>query len=260
MPKCTLLTRKKTHKDSSYIGVYKKNNGWITQMTINHQKIVLGPFENEEDAARKYDEKVLEHLKEKAKLNILENSYPSKPIKVQKKKRANKCKIRAKKIHNRVKFSIITKNKICARQKWCCNFCNNLLSDIFIVDHVVPLFLGGCNAEYNLQALCPGCDRFKTSYLDYKVFKPLAEKKTLIIQDVFQAQCDNYHKMMCIDPTTMQNTENMNIKCNQYITHSNINGEIKNNDVSNRELSDGINLSGKELVLDINGIKIKIMV
>lgn len=249
MPK-SHLTSKKHHKQSKYVGVYRTNNGWITKMTVNNQQRIFGPFIDEIEAAKMYDTEALKHRKEQAFLNILKNPYTPKPKPVKIKKQ--KINISATAANKRVKFSVVTKNKICARQKWCCNFCGNLLSDIFIVDHVVPLFLGGTNSEYNLQALCPSCDRFKTSYLDYKVIKPLSERKNITTKDVFQIQKDNYHKMMCIDPTTstVNNTETMNINCQQYITNSNVNSGGNGGNIN---LNNGL-----ELI--INGVKINIKV
>ena len=117
-------------------------------------------------------------------------------------------------IYNRVKFSIVTKNKICSKQKWCCNFCKNLLTDIFIVDHIIPLFLGGSNEEYNLQALCPSCDRYKTSQLDFQVIKPLSEIKQITTLDVLNIQKLNYHKMMCIESSELSREDNKRIELN----------------------------------------------
>lgn len=229
------LSHVKKHKHSSYRGIYMTKDGWVVRMSIKSKKYVYGPFNNEKEAAKFYDEKALKNLKDKAILNILKNPYqtPSKVIKKRKKIGS---------IHyDRKKFSIVTKHKICARQKWCCNYCNNLLSDIFIVDHIVPLFLGGSNAEFNLQALCPSCNQFKTSILDYQVLKPIADTKILTVDDVFQAQRNNYHKNMCIDPslstTVNNNSDPMNV--NQFVD--------KNN-------------GKRELELKISGINIKIFI
>lgn len=244
------LIHKKQTKKSNYTGVDWNKNKWIVKMTIRGKKYVFGPFDKETDAAKFYDTEALKNFKEKARLNILDNPYvkKEKPKNIDKNVNKNKNKMN---INKRVKFSVVTKNKICAKQKWCCNYCGNLLSDIFIVDHIIPLFIGGSNSEYNLQALCPSCDRFKTSYLDYKVIKPLSEIKKLSVDDVFQIQHDNYHKMMCIDPksSTVNNTETMNINCHQYITNSNINSEPNNR-----------NILEKGLELNINGTKIRIQV
>lgn len=100
----------------------------------------------------------------------------------------------------RVQFPQATRNKICSRQKWCCNFCGDLFADVFVVDHMVPLCLGGNNEEYNLQALCASCDKFKTGYLDFKVLLPIVKENPegLTPDIVKQVQRENFHKMMCI--------------------------------------------------------------
>jgi 5-methylcytosine-specific restriction endonuclease McrA len=231
------LTHKKKSKLSKYIGVDKTKDGWIVKMSIAGKKYVYGPFDDEISAAKFYDTKALESFKRKVKTNILHNPYVQRTNAKRtytKKTPKKECKIVN---HKRVKFSVVTKNKICSRQKWSCNYCGNLLSDIFIVDHVVPLFLGGSNSEHNLQALCPSCDRFKTSYLDYKVIKPMSEEKDISVDDVFKIQNDNYHKMMCIDPK-INDVKTMNFNCNQYISKN----------------------EKKGLELNINGMMIKIQV
>ena len=211
MPK-SHLTMRKQHKISGYRGVDKVKNGWITNITINKKKYVYGPFQSEEDAAKCYDEKALENFKENAVLNILPSPYPPhKEIVKNVRKRKRNMK---ETIYNRVKFSIVTKNKICSKQKWCCNFCKNLLTDIFIVDHIIPLFLGGSNEEYNLQALCPSCDRYKTSQLDFQVIKPLSEIKQITTLDVLNIQKLNYHKMMCIESSELSREDNKRIELN----------------------------------------------
>ncbi len=110
---------------------------------------------------------------------------------------------------------------------------------------MIPLFLGGSNGEHNLQALCPSCDRFKTSYLDYKVLKPLSETKTLQVEDVLQAQKNNYHKMMCSDPNKETQTS---IQCNQYIRA----------DQNHIYSISADNQNTKDLSFEINGVKVRI--
>lgn len=257
MPKYN-LTCKKQHKQSKYVGVYRTTDGWIAKMTVNKKQHIFGPFDNEINAAKMYDTEALKHRKERAYLNILKNPYSVPEPKAKKTKQPTQPKkvdISASEANKRVKFSIVTKNRICSKQRWCCNYCKNLLTDIFIVDHVVPLFLGGTNAEYNLQALCPSCDRFKTSYLDYKVIKPLSEKRSITPNDVYKIQQDNYHKMMCVDPSTstINNTETMNINCQQYITNSRV--------ITGNTNTGALNISANNgLELIINGVKIHINV
>ncbi len=233
MPK--RLTVKKKYKNSKYIGVVKKDNQWYTTIAHNRVKNVFGPFETEIMAAEIYDEKALEFSDGKRLMNFIQSQViTANHTKIKKKEKSKK-----QKIYKRKQFSTVTRNKICAKQKWCCNCCKKLFDDIYIVDHIVPLFLGGSNEEHNLQSLCPSCDRFKTSLLDRQVLKPIMnEKGKLTIEDVFQAQKDNYPKMMCVDP--------LNINCQQYIANSNINCDINNKSEQ------------KDITLLINGVEIKI--
>ena len=55
------------------------------------------------------------------------------------------------------------KKKVAASQKWQCGECQNMLSHVFEVDHIKPLFLGGTNEEANLTALCRECHGLKTA-------------------------------------------------------------------------------------------------
>lgn len=101
----------------------------------------------------------------------------------------------------RKKFTQQTKNKICSRQKWNCNFCHRRLGDVYHIDHMIPLFMGGSNETWNLQSLCPSCDSFKTSYLDNKILFPLSKERKVTTEDVVSAQKSHYHMMECEHPS-----------------------------------------------------------
>lgn len=255
-PKCKFTYRKK-RKNSIYRGVYGNSKGWFSLITNRGIREKYGPFMTEMQAVEKYDSKAVEYFGENARTNAnydvgkteIKNMRDRVKIYRFKKNCKNSKNSKNNKnqyINKRVKFSIVTRNKVCAKQKWRCNYCNNLLSDIFIVDHIVPLFLGGTNEEYNLQALCPSCDRFKTSYIDHKILSPLSKEKKLNIKDVLEAQMENYHRMMCIDPGQKysDNINNGTINCHQYIA----------NNITNRDELD----DPKSLEMEIRGVKFKI--
>lgn len=252
-PKCKFTYRKRK-KNSIYRGVYKNSKGWFSIITNHGVREKYGPFTTEIQAVEKYDNKAIEYFGENAKTNAsFDENNEMKTVKNRikiyrfkrngKKSKNNRSKLYTNK---RVKFSVVTRNKVCAKQKWCCNYCNNILSDIFIVDHIVPLFLGGTNEEYNLQALCPSCDRFKTSYIDHKILSPLSKEKKINIKDVLEAQINNYHKMMCTEPgkKSNDNINNGTINCHQYIA---------NNIINRNDLDDP-----KSLEMEIKGVKFKI--
>lgn len=90
-----------------------------------------------------------------------------------------------------------TKNRVCANQEWNCNFCKNRFSDVYIIDHMIPLWLGGNNDETNLQGLCPSCNKFKTAYIDYNILTNIFKKRRLVKEDVLKAQQNNLVKMSC---------------------------------------------------------------
>lgn len=185
-----------------YRGVTKIKDGWIAKLyhkgKIHKSKI----FKESIDAAKSYDKFAKRYHKKNAILNLKEQFKIKNIINTRKKRGSSKTIIRKK-------FSIVTRNKICANQKWCCNICKNTLGSIFIVDHIIPLFLGGTNEEYNLQSLCPECDRYKTAVIDYKILLPLSKDRILKVEDVLQAQRNNLWRLKCVNPKTMLNNSDL---------------------------------------------------
>ena len=191
-----------------YRGVTKFRDGWIARLSHNGKIHKSRVFKKQSDAAKSYDNFAKRYHKNNAILNFKESIKKSNIKKYIKKRKSSKSIIRKK-------FSIVTRNKICANQKWCCNICKNTLGSIFIVDHIIPLFLGGTNEEYNLQSLCPECDRYKTAVIDYKILLPLSKDRMLKVEDVLQAQTNNLWRLKCVNPKTMMNNcDLMNIDSN----------------------------------------------
>lgn len=60
-------------------------------------------------------------------------------------------------------WSTRTRNCVAAQQGWQCNICDRLLTSAYDIDHNVPLFKGGADEYFNLQALCVECHRNKTA-------------------------------------------------------------------------------------------------
>ena len=60
------------------------------------------------------------------------------------------------------KVSGSNKKIIASNQQWKCAMCNNLLNYSYEIDHIIPLYKGGTNDNYNLQALCRNCHGIKT--------------------------------------------------------------------------------------------------
>ena len=71
-------------------------------------------------------------------------------------------KILHNKSKSKRKLSESTKKIIASNQKWTCKMCNNMLDASYEIDHIVPLYKGGNNEIYNLQALCRNCHGMKT--------------------------------------------------------------------------------------------------
>ena len=63
---------------------------------------------------------------------------------------------------NKRNISQTIKKMVASNQKWNCNYCRNLLDYTYEIDHIIPLYKGGTNEIYNLQALCRICHGKKT--------------------------------------------------------------------------------------------------
>ena len=63
---------------------------------------------------------------------------------------------------SRKKIPEYVKRRIAARKAWKCDRCDDLLSEAFQIDHIVPLWKGGADSESNCSALCANCHALKT--------------------------------------------------------------------------------------------------
>lgn len=143
--------------------------------------------------------------------------------------------------NKRIKLPYILRNKICSQQEWKCNLCHNILQDIWIIDHIVPLCLGGTNMLNNLQSLCSSCNNFKTAYLDYRILKPIKDKgEELTPIKVLNIQYQEYY--------------NFHDKDKSFTNNNNVNITIKqNSNIIVKENSQGLKISFDNF--DINIIK-----
>jgi len=217
------MTRVKNTKGSLYQGVYRISNGWKTAIIVNKKKLEYGPFDTEIDAAKYYDCLALKYFGENARMNVLRlnskkvikktktiikhiNIEPKKKTIIVKNKDSKNSNVKkGNENEKRKKFPIATRLKVAKKQEWNCNWCKEKLPDTFIIDHMVPLCLNGRDEEFNFQALCNSCERYKTSRLDYEILLPLSKSKKLTKEDVLLAQDQHYHKMMCTDPDDFNN-------------------------------------------------------
>lgn len=74
----------------------------------------------------------------------------------------NKTKTKSINNSNKRRVTELTKKTIASNQQWKCNICNNILDASYEIDHIIPLYKGGTNDIYNLQALCRNCHGKKT--------------------------------------------------------------------------------------------------
>jgi hypothetical protein len=63
---------------------------------------------------------------------------------------------------NKRNISQTIKKMVASNQKWHCTHCKNILDYTYEIDHIIPLYKGGSNEIYNLQALCRNCHGKKT--------------------------------------------------------------------------------------------------
>ena len=99
----------------------------------------------------------------------------------------------------RISFPAQVRNKVASRQGWCCNICNDLFDELIIVDHIKPLFCRGGNDKYNLQALCPKCDKFKTGILDKRIKELVDNGIKVDTQRIFDMQNSSFFEKECIE-------------------------------------------------------------
>ena len=63
----------------------------------------------------------------------------------------------------------LQKKIIASKQQWRCKKCQKILDYTYEIDHIIPLFKGGCNDNYNLQALCRNCHGKKSLEDKYNI-------------------------------------------------------------------------------------------
>lgn len=73
------------------------------------------------------------------------------------------CSVNTSLKKNRVPVSELQRRCVAFRQNWKCKQCDNILTPVFHVDHIIPISQGGEGTEMNLQALCPNCHALKTA-------------------------------------------------------------------------------------------------
>ena len=83
------------------------------------------------------------------------------------------------------------KDEIIKRDEGKCQLCLEH-KERFEIDHLIPLQYNGTNSKDNLQALCYGCHKFKTSFLDNhiisKIIQSSLDKKTLT-REMIMIEC-----------------------------------------------------------------------
>lgn len=161
-------------KSSKYRGVYKclKKKQFYSKIIIN-KRCYIRYFNNEIDAANKYDEMLLNHNQSSKKTNF------------------------SKKIHlKRPPIKEYEKNIVCSRQKNNCSLCKESLDTDRIIDHIIPRYLGGKDNINNYQALCGKCNKWKTHDFDFMIKKILYKQKDIPLDIILKIQESKFTKHM----------------------------------------------------------------
>lgn len=87
------------------------------------------------------------------------------------------------------------KFKLLKSQDFDCSICRKFIFyELFEIDHVIPLHLGGSNNISNLQTLCLECHLFKTSKLDNGFIKSLIQAKNFCSDEIDTSIIDTIKK------------------------------------------------------------------
>lgn len=163
----------------------KETGKWYITPSFNGVQHYIGTFPTQEEAEKAYC-LVMDIPLPKQKVRQKTTPKP-----VSKKRKRTSFEEGDK----RVKFNAYTRNEVCYRQGWRCNICTGLLDPALIIDHIVPLSLGGTNSVHsNLQALCSRCDRLKTGTID-KFIKKRGETMPMTAQEILEYQSKCFKKI-----------------------------------------------------------------
>ena len=183
------FTKTKKYKDSSYTGVLKTPQGWYASILVKGNKIKSKIYKTEIGAAQAYDKLKKKHQPNCTSYNFMKSDKKSIKM-VLRDKPKKKCK--PLKGHcERIKLPQCFRNKICSRQGWRCKLCDKLFQDLYIIDHIRPLSLGGTNEINNLQSICPSCDKWKTGVFDWHI-KSVSNNRPLTLEEIMDRQTNMF--------------------------------------------------------------------
>ena len=195
--------RNKTEYLVKYHEEYETDNNW-EESCINLNNLT-----------KKYHKKV-----KQAQEELKQIEKKSKQIQKKRKRENNEdsnkmTKVSSNEYSKRISFPSQVRNKVSSRQKWKCNICRKLFDELFIVDHIKPLFCRGGNDTFNLQALCPQCDKYKTGILDKKIKKLVDNSIEIKSKDIIEMQKNAFFEINCFEiPDIEEYTSFLNSKNN----------------------------------------------
>jgi len=154
-----------------------KKKQFYSKIVIN-RRCYIRYFDNEIDAANKYDEMLLKHNPSSKKTNFPKKIYFK---------------------NNILKRPVIKeyeKNIVSSRQKNNCNLCKESLDTDRIIDHIIPRYLGGKDNINNYQSLCGNCNKWKTHDFDFMIKKILSKQKDIPLDIILKIQESKFTKKM----------------------------------------------------------------
>lgn len=150
-------------KTAVYTQNWRNNNpDYVNPISPNRNNVAKVWREKNREAYRNYKKEWAE--KNKDKISIYLKKYAEKnKDKMIEKWRINKSRRRALKAGSNAKLSNDIRQKLMVLQQGKCACCSQKLSKDAHLDHIMPLALGGENADSNMQLLLPLCNMRKNA-------------------------------------------------------------------------------------------------
>jgi hypothetical protein len=208
--------------ETKHIGIYKCSSTKLFYYTYlsDNDKYKSKLYNSIDKCLLEYNKNLNKKNKRVIKVRKLLNIC-SNPVKKNFKQKSNSNIFQVNTI-KRFKIHDYIKNILYSRQNDLCNLCKNNLGVNRIVDHVVPLFLGGEDNINNYQALCGHCNKWKTYNFDH------------------------YIKKNCQGINTTKILEIQFVKYNEFFRNLDAEeSDIDESNTDNEELEDNVNLQDK---------------
>ena len=227
----THFTHVKNRKKSNYIGVFQDNNKWFFKLKYNGNNSTVGPFKDERKAALEYDNlkislnpnqkngKSLNFFHEKLEKKMIDRKESFKKKKKRKREESNDPPKKRKRRFKRHKRRAIRKGElwpVLIRQDFRCNICENMFNCPPIMDHIIPLEIGGNYKLNNLQGICALCNSWKSGMYD-KQIKGMMKYNKMTPEEILLIQKKVYDDKFRSKPEQVINVNNISSSTVNFI-------------------------------------------